>query len=144
MTTSIVQTSTNDAFVGYLGIAGPLCEPGCNRVQFLFEDESVLVGTSILVFFEFELRLRQLGLAMPTLSTELARYRALFSEVINVDEEVRRTALKVRTEATTRIAAMDTLIAATASVRNATLVHRDPHFLAIPATLLKQEILPAK
>jgi len=85
-------------------LAHYLAEPGCNRVQFLFEDESVLVGTSILVFFEFELRLRQLGLAMSTLSTELARYRALFSEVINVDEEVRRAALKVRTEATTRIA----------------------------------------
>jgi predicted nucleic acid-binding protein len=125
-------------------LAHYLAESGCNRVQSLFEDESVLVGTSILVLFEFELRLRQLGLATSTLSAELARYRALFSEVINVNEEVRRAALQVRTEATTRIAAMDALIAATASVCNATLVHRDPHFLVIPATLLKQEILPVK
>lgn len=125
-------------------LAHYLAEPGCNRVQFLFEDESVLAGTSILVFFEFELRLRQLGLTTSMLSTELAHCRALFSEIMNVDEEGRRAGLIVRTEATARIAAMDTLIAATASVRNATLVHRDPHFLAIPTTLLNQEILPAK
>jgi predicted nucleic acid-binding protein len=39
---------------------------------------------------------------------------------------------------------MDVLIAATASLRNATLVHRDAHFAVIPAQLLKQEVLPAK
>jgi predicted nucleic acid-binding protein len=125
-------------------LAHYLAESGCNRVQQLFEDETRLVGTSILVFFEFELRLRQLGLSASEISAKLVRYRALFSEVVNVDEEVRQAALQVRMEATARIAAMDTLIAATASVRNATLVHRDPHFLAIPATLLKQEILPVK
>jgi predicted nucleic acid-binding protein len=36
------------------------------------------------------------------------------------------------------------LIAATVSHRNATLIHHDPHFGAIPASLLKQEMLPAK
>jgi predicted nucleic acid-binding protein len=39
---------------------------------------------------------------------------------------------------------MDTLIAATASVRGATLVHRDPHFTAISGSMLKQEMLPPK
>jgi predicted nucleic acid-binding protein len=39
---------------------------------------------------------------------------------------------------------MDVLIAATASLGNATLVHRDPHFVAIPSSLLKQEVLPAQ
>jgi hypothetical protein len=39
---------------------------------------------------------------------------------------------------------MDTLIAATASSRAATLVHRDPHFTSIPASMLKQEMLPPK
>ena len=36
------------------------------------------------------------------------------------------------------------LIAATASVRGAMLVHRDPHFTAIPIPMLKQEMLPPK
>jgi predicted nucleic acid-binding protein len=39
---------------------------------------------------------------------------------------------------------MDTLIAATAILRAATLVHRDPHFTAIPPSMLKQEMLPPK
>jgi predicted nucleic acid-binding protein len=39
---------------------------------------------------------------------------------------------------------MDLLIAATAAVRQAILVHRDPHFAAVPADLLQQETLPAK
>jgi predicted nucleic acid-binding protein len=36
------------------------------------------------------------------------------------------------------------LIAATESVRGAMLVHRDPHFTAIPTFMLKQEMLPPK
>jgi predicted nucleic acid-binding protein len=39
---------------------------------------------------------------------------------------------------------MDTLIAATASLRGAVLLHRDPHFMVIPAAMLKQEMLPVK
>jgi predicted nucleic acid-binding protein len=39
---------------------------------------------------------------------------------------------------------MDTLTAATASLCGAILLHRDPHFTAIPASVLKQEMLPAK
>jgi predicted nucleic acid-binding protein len=61
-----------------------------------------------------------------------------------LDEAIRREGVHLRTSATARTSAMDTLIAATASVRGATLVHRDPHFTAIPASLLNQEILPSK
>jgi predicted nucleic acid-binding protein len=39
---------------------------------------------------------------------------------------------------------METLIAATASVHGAMLVHRDPYFTAIPASMLKPEMLPPK
>jgi predicted nucleic acid-binding protein len=66
------------------------------------------------------------------------------SEVVNVDEAVRSEAVRLRISATARSSAMDTLIAATASLRNATLVHRDPHFTVIPAFVLKQEMLPPK
>ena len=76
--------------------------------------------------------------------TELNRYWALLTEVVDVDEAVRGEAIRLRTRATAHVAAMDVLIAATASLKNATLVHRDPHFATIPASLLKQEVLPAK
>ena len=61
-----------------------------------------------------------------------------------MDEAVRSEAIRLRTSATAHVAAMDVLIAAAASLKNATLVHRDPHFTAIPGSFLKQEVLPAK
>ena len=83
------------------------------------------------------MRLHQLGADATTRATELNRYRALLNQVVDVTEEVRASA-------TAHVAAMDVLIAASASLNNATLVHRDPHFAAIPTNLLNQEVLPAK
>ena len=119
-------------------------EPGAARVQALFEDAAVVTGVSILALYEFELRLHQLGMDAATRAIELNRYRSLMNEVVAVEEAVRREAIHLRTSATAHVAAMDVLIAATASLRAATLVHRAPHFAGIPANLLKQEVLPAK
>ncbi len=125
-------------------LAHYLAEPGVGQVQALFEDQTVVAGTSVLALFEFDLRLHQLGVDAPTRATELNRYRALLSEVANVDEAVRSEGVRLRTSSSARVAAMDVLIAATASLRGATLVHRDPHFAAIPPQLLRQLLLPAK
>ncbi len=125
-------------------LAHYLAEPGAARVQGLFEDTAVVAGTSILALFEFDVRLHQLGIDTTTRAAELNRYRALLSEVVNVDEVIRNEAVRLRINATARASAMDTLIASTASVRGATLVHRDPHFTAIPGSMLKQEMLPPK
>ena len=125
-------------------LAHYLAEPGAERVQALFEDDTVVAGASILALYEFELRLHQLGVDAANRTTELNRYRALLNEVVVVDEAVRSEAIRLHTSATAHVAAMDILIAATASLGNATLVHRDPHFGAIPATLLKQQVLPEK
>lgn len=125
-------------------LAHYLGEPGAERVQVLFEDEAVVAGASILSLYEFELRLHQLGVDATKRAAELNRYRGLLNEVVDVDEGVRTEAIRLRTSATAHVAAMDVLIAATASLKNATLVHRDPHFSAIPGNLLKQEVLPAK
>jgi len=125
-------------------LAHYLAEPGAERVQSLFEDDAVVAGASILSLFEFELRLQQLGVDATSRAAELNRYRALLNEIFDVDEAVRSEAIRLRTSATSHVAAMDVLIAATASLKNATFVHRDPHFASIPRNLLKQEVLPAK
>jgi predicted nucleic acid-binding protein len=125
-------------------LAHYLAEPGAERVQALFENDAVVAGVSILSLYEFELRLHQLGVEVATRLAELSRYRALLNEVVDVDEAVRSEAIRLRTSAAAHVAAMDVLIAATAALKDATLVHRDPHFTAIPPGLLKQEILPAK
>ena len=125
-------------------LAHYLAEDGAQRVQALFEDDAVEARASILSLFEFELRLHQLDVNAATRATELSRYRALLNQVVDVTEAVRGEAIRLRTSATAHVAAMDVLIAASASLGNATLVHRDPHFSAIPANLLQQEVLPAK
>ena len=125
-------------------LAHYLAEPGAARVQALFEDTAVVAGTSILVLFEFDVRLHQLGIDATTRAEELNRYRTLLTEIVIVDEAIRSEGVRLKINATARASAMDTLIAATASVRAATLIHRDPHFMAIPASMLKQEMLPPK
>ncbi len=123
-------------------LAHYLGEEGAARVQALFEDQTAAPGSSTLALFEFELRLHQLGLEAATRAAEVGRYRALLDEVADVDEAVRSEGVRLRINATPRGPAMDALIAGTASLRNATLVHRDPHFAAFPPHLLKQEVLP--
>ncbi len=125
-------------------LAHYLGEAGAERVQALFEDDAVVPGTSILALFEFDLRLHQLGVDDATRAAELSRYRGLLDEVVDVSEAVRSEAIRLRISATARVSAMDVLIAATASLGNGRLVHRDPHFAAIPNNLLRQEVLPAK
>jgi predicted nucleic acid-binding protein len=97
-----------------------------------------------LALFEFDLRLHQLGIDAVTRDSVASRYRELLFEVVNVDEDIRKEGVELKTSATARVSAVDTLIAATASVCGATLVHRDPHFTAIPANRLQQEMLPPK
>lgn len=125
-------------------LAHYFAEAGVERVQELLENETVVAGTSILALFEFELRLSQLGMDASRRATELNRYRALLNEVVDVNEAVRVEAIHLRVEAMARVSSIDVLIAATASLHKATLIHRDPHFASIPAHLLKQEALPAK
>jgi len=125
-------------------LAHYLGEPGAERVQALFEDTAVVLGTSILALFEVEWRLLQLGLEETARAGEITKYRASLDEILVVDGSVHAEGIRLRAGASTRLSAMDTLIAASASLRNATLVHRDPHFLAIPRDFLRQETLPEK
>ena len=122
-------------------LAHYLGENGAQRVQELFESDVVTTGASILSFYEFELRLYDLGVDATTRVADLNRYRALLDETVDVTEVLRAEAIRLRTASTTHVAAMDVLIAAAASLNGATLVHRDPHFAALG---VQQESLPAK
>jgi predicted nucleic acid-binding protein len=125
-------------------LAHHLAESGADRVQSLLEDETNQVGICVVSFLEFEVRLREMGLGDSERQGEILRYKTLFDEVIVVDEAVCSKAAEPKFSATPRLPNIDALIAASASLHNATLVHRDPHFLGIPPTLLTQEILPRK
>jgi predicted nucleic acid-binding protein len=66
------------------------------------------------------------------------------ADTLPVTREVARAAFDLRQQLARRIPNADALIAATAKLQGATLVHRDPHLAAIPETLVKQIVLPEK
>ncbi len=61
--------------------------------------------------------------------------------VLPVNDEVVNLGLDIRRACDQRIPTVDLLIAATAVNSGLTLVHRDPHFLAIPKKVLQQQYL---
>lgn len=63
--------------------------------------------------------------------------------IIPVTAEIVQRALDVRAASSARIATVDILIAATAAHLGSVLVHRDPHFVALPSGYL-HEALPNK
>ena len=88
-------------------------------------------------------RLRAEG-AEQAFEDDWRRLSALVSELIPVSLPIVLKSIELRRAATARLPHVDALIAATAAHRNAVLVHRDPHFSAIPAPWLKQERLPSE
>lgn len=115
-------------------LAHHLAELGADRVQALFEDETNHVGICVVSFLEFEVRLREMGLSDSERQGETLRYKTLFDDVILVDEAVCSKAAELKFSATQRVPNIDALIAASAALHGATLVHCDPHFLGIPPT----------
>lgn len=117
-------------------------EPGWDRVANLLNDERSTTGLSVLTTMEFWSRLRAVGAE--------SAFQPAWSKIVDtildqrpVTMPVVMEALRLRQAASARLPTVDALIAATAAVHGAVLVHRDPHFAAIPTELLKQEALPS-
>lgn len=111
-------------------------ELGADQVALLLEDNSNRPAVSCITQIEFWSRLRSLG---DDSSFETA-WRDL-GEIVSIEplSNVAATrAREIRQACQDRLPTVDALIAATASVRDITLVHRDPHFQLIPPHLLKQ------
>jgi predicted nucleic acid-binding protein len=118
-------------------------EPGRQRVEELLREPAVGMGLSALTSVEFWARLRAEGRDM-VFEQEWEDYLPLFEQIVSVDLSLCLKAIELRRAATSRLPAIDSLIAAAAAKHDAVLVHRDPHFKSIPGHLLKQEILPEK
>lgn len=122
-------------------IAHAFGEPGGDRVGGLFQDPRATIGLSVLSVLELWGRLKREG-HESAFRRDWPAYRTLFDELAAADLPVSLKAIELRRAATTRLPAIDALIAATAVVHGAILVHRDPHFETIPGRLLRQERLP--
>jgi len=116
-------------------------ESGMKRVQTILADPESTVGICVVSAAEFWGRLKA-GNHESSFASEWAEYRELF-KLVEVDEAAALKAVELRDASSGRLPTVDSLIAACASNSNAILVHRDPHFQNIPASLLQQDFLGA-
>jgi predicted nucleic acid-binding protein len=117
-------------------------EPGYDLVERLLEEHSDDVYISSITWLEFHVRLKELIPNQNAREEVLAIYGELLAEALPVSRETARAAFDLREQLPGRIPNADALIAATAKLKGATLVHRDPHLAAIPERLVKQIVLP--
>jgi predicted nucleic acid-binding protein len=99
---------------------------------------------SVLSVFELGVRLTSLGVEAVDVENVVEQFSLVVNEVVPVTTEIVNVAEKVRREASSRIAAVDCLIAATAASRNAVLVNRDRHFRVLRQDFPRQLVLPDK
>ncbi len=121
-----------------------LGEPGEERVKAILMDLDNVVGISTLTLFEVETAVFHRTGSRQAAAQAVAAIRQIVMKIVPVSEAIVDLARELRHLATARVATVDVLIAATAAHRNATLVHRDPHFLSLPAGRPVQERLSDK
>lgn len=121
-------------------LAHILDEPEGDEITALFEDSETKIGLSVLSILEVNAVFRRKNRSVE-FNELLEYYMLLFDRLIPSDEAVVRQAIALREATPARLPAMDSLIAATAAHHDAILIHRDPHFLSIPDTSLKQKLL---
>ncbi len=119
-------------------------EPGHEIVDRLLEERDGEVFISDTTWLEFHIRLKELIPDAPMRFEALAIYGELLADCLPVTREVAQAAFDLRDQIAERIPNADAFIAATARLRGATLVHRDPHLALIPVKLVPQIVLPAK
>ncbi len=117
-------------------------EPGADAITALLEAEDTELGISVLSVVEVHGRFRARGRAAE-FDEVLEIYRQLFTRILPVSEAIAMRAVALRQEATARVPAIDSLIAATAAHHGAILVHRDGHFAALPAEVRQQALADA-
>jgi predicted nucleic acid-binding protein len=113
-------------------------EEGADQVQSLFDDDDNVLLIASVSLPEFARRLRDLGADANEAREVVERYRQAITEVVAVDAEVANASFDLICAMPARLPLVDALIAAAARTRQASLVHRDAHLRAIPATLLSQ------
>jgi predicted nucleic acid-binding protein len=110
-------------------------------VQSLFEDANIELLIASVTLTEFGRRMLELGASPEEIQRILADYKHLLNGVVSIDEEIAMKALSLAQQAAKRIPLVDSLIAAVACLKKATLLHRDQHFESIPKSLLKTKSL---
>ena len=125
-------------------MAHALSEPGWEIVEGLLNEHSRDIAISAITWLEFNILARATAPNAAAAAEVLALYQDLLAEAIPTTRETATVALDLRRLASKRLPNADALIAATAKLAGATLVHRDPHLAALPHQVVKQIVLPGK
>ena len=112
-------------------------EPGGARVQSLFEDAAARIWVAASSLLELDAAMRSKGVNPVRREEIVSLYGGRIADVAPVDCAAAMEAIRLCASVSERIPAMDALIAGCAMARKAVLVHRDPHYDAIPPELLR-------
>ncbi len=118
--------------------------PGYDIVENILEQFPAQAHISAVTWLEFQIRLEEIHPEAEARREILACYAELLDDPVPVDKDTVSAALDIRRQAGPRIPNADAIIAATARLAGATLLHRDPHLSAIPTSVIKQIVLPPK
>jgi predicted nucleic acid-binding protein len=112
-------------------------EEGHGQVQALLDDPSSLVLIAAPSLLELDGAFKRMGVSPAERERVSGLYGGKIAAIVAADEGAVRAAIRVRDVATERLPSMDALIAGCALVRGGIVVHRDPHYDAIPPTMLR-------
>ncbi len=115
-------------------------EPGADRVQEILESAEAEIYISSLSIAEFARSMKNLGMDTAAARTAALEYTGLCDKVINIDTAAAVRAYEIAAECETRLPLIDALIASCASTTETILVHKDPHFDAIPEGLMQSPV----
>jgi predicted nucleic acid-binding protein len=111
-------------------------ESGVERLLELFDVAQHVILLSAVSVAEFERRLADLGQPPEDVERTIDLFLQLFDAVVPLDQAAARASLRLAAELPFRLPMVDSLIAATARIRGACLVHRDKHMTPIPTQAL--------
>ena len=112
-------------------------EVGWEAVQALFDDQLAHIAVSCISIAEMSRRTTALGVPREVTRKVVGDYVSLMDAVCDIDSETAWRAFDLCMKIRERLPLVDALIAATAGVRSACLVHCDRHFDAIPSDLVQ-------
>jgi predicted nucleic acid-binding protein len=117
-------------------------EPGAELLDALWADESNRLVISAVTVAELRGRLHQEITDDAEATNAADAYLNELTTCLPVDRATAEAALQLRQATPNRLPLVDALIAATARVAGAVLVHKDPHMSQIPSALVQQMALP--
>ena len=132
--TSLLDTSALLAFL--------LDEPEADAIESLLFDPQGGCAVSFASWVEVHGRLKTLGLPREDIQAQMADARLLPLVTLWADEAVLQKMIELKAPAYFPFA--DALIAATAGVNKLILVHKDPHFAALPPDIAQHDLTLAR